>query len=467
MDMQYQKQNPVSPSGVQPNKMAVQSEGRLLVGMGVPLALSMLIQALYNIVDSVFVSYLGEKALTAVTLANPIFLLMISVSVGTGVGINSLISRRLGAGRLAEAEDAAGNGFFIMLASSILFVLFGIFGTRPFIEAYTGDPVTIEYGISYLTIVTTCSAGLFMQVFCERILQSQGKNLYSMLIQIVGAVINIIFDPILIFGLFGFPKLGMAGAAIATVGGQFVAMAFSFVIIFSKQNEVRLILRKFRPNLRVIRDIYAVGFPTIVLQTIGTMMTLLLNGILIAFTQTAVAVFGVYFRVQSIALMPLFGITNAAMSIIAFNYGARNRARVMRTWKLTLVSGIVMMLLMTVVFLILPNQILSLFNATPEMLRIGRSALAIVPLGLTFASVSIACSIMFQAVGKGSYSLFLSLMRQLVVIVPAAWAFARIFGEVTAVWWAFPLSESVTIAIALILFRRIYLDRIQTLSTLP
>ena len=445
------------------HKMAVLPEGRLLFGMGVPLALSMLIQAFYNIVDSIFVSYLGEKALTAVTLANPIFLLMISVSVGTGVGINSLISRRLGAGQLQEAERAAANGFLVMFLSSILFVLFGIFGTRPFIEAYTSDPETIEFGVAYLSIVTTYSVGLFMQVFCERIMQSQGKNLYSMLIQIVGAVFNIVFDPILIFGLFGFPKLGMAGAAIATVGGQLVAMAFSFIIIFSKQNEVRLLLIKFRPSLRVIRDIYNVGFPTIVLQAIGTVMTLLLNGILIGFTQTAVAVFGVFFRVQSIALMPLFGMTNAAMSIIAFNYGAKNRARVMRTWKLALVSGIVMMLIMTVLFLLLPEQILSLFNATQEMLRIGRSALAIIPLGLTLASVSISCSVMFQAIGKGSYSMFLSLMRQLVVIVPAAWALARVFGEVTAVWWAFPLSESITIVLALLLFRRVYRAQIETL----
>lgn len=466
METVINNRNPAS-SGAQPNKMAVLPEGRLLIGMGLPLALSMLIQAFYNIVDSVFVSYLGEKALTAVTLANPVFLLMISGSVGTGVGINSLISRRLGAGKLDEAERAAGNGFYVMLASSIVFVLFGIFGARPFIETYTSDPETIEYGVAYLSIVTTFSVGLFMQVFCERILQSQGKNLLSMMVQIVGAVFNIIFDPILIFGLFGFPKLGMAGAAIATVGGQLVAMTFSFFILFSRRNEVRLRLKKFRPDLRVIRDIYSVGFPTIVLQAIGTVMLLFLNGILIEFTQTAVAVFGVYFRVQSIALMPLFGITSAAMSIIAFNYGAENRARVMRTWRLALLFGIAMMLLMTALFLVLPDQILSLFNATPEMLRIGRAALSIIPLGLTLASVSICCSVMFQAIGRGSYSMFLSLARQLFVLIPATWALSRLFGEVTAVWWAFPLAELVTIAIALLLFRKVYRDHILTLPAPP
>lgn len=451
----------------QQNKMAFLPEGRLLFSMGAPLALSMLIQALYNIVDSIFVSYLGENALTAVTLANPIFMLMISVSVGTGVGINSLISRRLGARRLEDAEQAAGNGLIVMAVSSLIFVLFGLFGTRPFIAAYTSDPETLEYGVSYLSIVTTFSLGLFLQVFCERILQSQGKNLYAMLIQIVGAVFNIIFDPILIFGLLGFPRLGMAGAAIATVGGQMLAMAFSFLLLFSKKNEVRLHFRHLKLRLQVIRDIYSVGLPTIVLQAIGTVMTLLLNGILIVFTQTAVAVFGVYFRVQSIALMPLFGMTNAAMSIIAFNYGAQNRSRVMRTWKLSLISGIVMMILMTAVFILLPDQILSLFNATPEMLRLGRAALTIVPLGLVFANVSICCSILFQAVGRGSYSMFLSLARQLVVLIPAAWVLARVFGEVTAVWWAFPLSEAFTILLSLLLFRYVYRWQIQTLPAVP
>lgn len=465
--MERNTDNPNSPSaGKLPNKMAVQPEGRLLIGMGVPLALSMLIQALYNIVDSVFVSYLGEKALAAVTLANPIFLLMISVSVGTGVGINALISRKLGAGNLEDAERAARNGFYLMLASSFAFVLFGVFGARPFIQAYTSDPETIEFGVSYLSIVTTVSLGLFLQIFCERILQSQGKNFLSMLVQISGAVVNIIFDPILIFGLFGFPKLGMAGAAIATVGGQLVAMTFSFFLVLSKQNGVRLRLKKFRPNLRVIREIYNVGFPTIVLQAIGTVMLLFLNKILIEFTQTAVAVFGVYFRVQSIALMPLFGMTSAAMSILAFNFGARNRARLMRTWKLALVSGLVMMLLTTTLFLLLPDQILSLFNATPEMLRIGRAALAIIPLGQMLASVSICCSVMFQAIGKGTYSMFLSLARQLIVLIPAAWVLSRVFHEVTAVWWAFPLAELATIVIALSLFRRVYRDYILPLPPL-
>lgn len=456
-----------SPASVRTNKMATQPEGKLLFGMGVPLAISMLIQAVYNIVDSIFVSYLGESALTAVSLSFPIFMLMISVAVGTGIGINSLISRRLGAKRHEEAEHAAGNGFTLMFISMLVFVLLGIFGTRPFMRAYTDVPQTYEYGVTYLTIILTCSVGLFMQIYCERILQSQGKNFYVMVVQISGAVFNIIFDPILIFGLLGFPKLGMAGAAIATVGGQVLAMLISFALIFSKKNEVRLRAKHLRPDVKIVRDIYAVGAPSIILQALGTVMTLALNGILIAYTETAVAVFGIYFRVQSVAMMPLFGMTSAAMSIIAFNYGAQNRKRVMRTWRLAMMAGLVMMLLMTTIFLVLPDQILGMFNATTEMLRIGRAALTIIPIGLSLASVSILCSVMFQAIGKGTYSMYLSLARQLFVLIPAAWLLSKIFNEVTAVWWAFPIAEVFTIVIALIMFARVYNSRIRTMPPEP
>ena len=461
------EENTLPSAAVRVNKMAIQPEGKLLFGMGAPLALSMMVQALYNIVDSIFVSYLGENALTAVSLSYPIFMLMISVAVGTGVGINSLISRRLGAKRHDEAEHAAGNGFTLMLLSMLAFVLFGIFGTRPFMQAYTTNPETLEYGVTYLSIILICSVGLFVQIYSERILQSQGKNLYVMLVQIAGAVFNIIFDPILIFGLLGFPKLGMAGAAIATVGGQILAMLLSFILLFSKKNEVRIRAKNLIPRAHVVREIYAVGAPSIILQALGTVMTLALNGILIAYTETAVAVFGVYFRVQSIALMPLFGMTNAAMSIVAFNYGAQNKKRVMRTWRLAMISGIVMMLIMTLVFVLLPDQIMGLFNATPEMLRIGRAAMTIIPTGLVLASVSIVCSVLFQAIGNGSYSMYLSLARQLIVLVPVAWLLSRLFHDVTAVWWAFPIAEVFTILLALVMFAKIYKERIRTMPPEP
>ncbi len=463
--MEKQTTQSIKPAPV--NKMGVLPEGRLLVSMGVPLSLSMLTQALYNIVDSIFVSYLGESALTAVSLAYPIYMLMIAVAVGTGIGVNSLISRQLGAKRFAEAERAADNGLFVMFVSSLAFVLFGLFGTRPFIMAYTDVPETIEYGATYLSIVCTWCVGLFLQICCERIMQAQGKNLYAMLMQLIGAVINIIFDPILIFGLLGFPKLGIAGAAIATVGGQMIAMIFSLLMIFGKKNEVHISLRRFRPSGRVIRQIYDVGLPSVVLQAIGTVMNLAMNAILIAFSETAVAVFGVYFKVQSIAIMPLLGLTNTAMSIIAYNYGARSKPRMMRTWRLTVISGVVMMVLMTTLFQILPRQILALFNASDDMLRIGLSALRIMPLCLPFSAISISCSIMFQAVGKGSYSMFVSLARQLVALVPAAWLLARLTGDVTAVWWSFPIAELVSISLSVSLFVLVYRTRIRPLGSAP
>ena len=285
-----------------------------------------------------------------------------------------------------------------------------------------------------------------------------------MLMQLVGAVVNIVLDPILIFGLLGFPKLGVAGAAIATVIGQMTSMVFSLFVVFGKKNEVRLTLKSFKPDLASIKGIYEVGFPTIILQAIGTVMTLALNAILIMFSETAVAVFGAYFRVQSVAYMPLFGTTNAAMSIIAYNYGACNKKRVMRTWKLMLVSGLVLMIVMAGVFLLLPDQILSMFNASADMLRIGHSALAIIPIGLPIAVISICCSMLFQAVGKGSFSMYISLARQLMFLIPTAWALAKITSDVTAVWWAFPVSEALSVFLSVALFASIYRNRIQTLS---
>ncbi len=445
-------------------RMGTMPEGRLLFGMAVPLSISMLLQAVYNIVDSIFVSYLGENALTAVSLAYPMYMLMISVAVGTGVGINSLISRRLGAREHDEANRAASTGLVIMLCSSAVFTLFGIFGARPFIHAYTQNPEVREMGATYLSICCIMNVGLFMQIFCERVMQAQGKNLYAMLMQLVGAVINIVFDPILIFGLFGFPKLDIAGAAIATVGGQIVGMLFSLGMVLSKRSEVRVSPRRFRPEARVAGEIYAVGFPSVVLQAIGTVMNLVMNGILVAFTETAVAVFGVYFKVQSIALMPLFGMTNAAMSIMAYNYGAKNRARLMRTWRLCMRAGILMMTLFTAVFLIFPDEILSLFNASADMLRIGRSALTVMPLCLPFAAASISMSVVFQAVGNGYYSMFLSIARQLVVLVPAAWILARLTGDVTMVWWSFPIAEGVSLLLCIWMFLRTYRMRIEPID---
>lgn len=446
------------------NKMGYQPEGKLLFSMGLPLCLSMLIQALYNIVDSVFVSYLGENALTAVSLAYPMVMLMISVSVGTGVGINSLISRRLGAHRLQDAEKAAANGLVLMLLSSLVFVLFGLFGVRPFMEAYTDIAEISEMGTTYLSICCVLCVGVFVQIFCERIMQAQGKNTVAMFMQLIGAVINIIFDPILIFGLLGFPRMGIAGAAVATVAGQLIAMVFSLILAFGKHSEVKISLRGYRMDGRIVREIYQVGLPAVVMQGVGTVMNLLMNVILIGFTETAVAVFGVYFKVQSFAIMPLLGVSNASMSIEAYNYGARNKERLMRTWRLTLRVGLIMMILFCGVFVLLPDQILSLFNASDDMLRIGRAALTIMPLALPLAAGNISMSVVFQAVGNGFYSMLLSLARQLIVLVPVAWVLAKVTGEVTAVWWALPIAEVFALVLCVIFFRRTYRTHIAPLS---
>lgn len=446
------------------NRMGTMSEGKLLWKMGVPLSLSMLIQALYNIVDSIFVARLSESALTAVTLAFPMYMLQVSVAVGTGVGINSLISRQLGAKRYDEANASASNGLFVMLLSCAAFMLFGFFGVRPFFRAFTDIPELREMGTTYLSICCTLSVGLFMQIFCERIMQSQGKNLYAMLMQALGALINILFDPLLIFGLWGFPKLGIAGAAIATVGGQIVACLFSLLLVCSKRSEVRVRVKGFRPSARIIRDIYSVGLPSAVMQSIGTVMNLVLNALLIGFSTTAVAVLGAYFKVQSFALLPLFGLTNASMSIMAYNYGARNRSRLMRTYRLTLLAGAVIMIVFTALFELFPIPILTLFSASEEMLSIGRVAFTVIPLALPIAAYNIATSTLFQAVGNGMYSLWMSLVRQLFVLVPAAWILALLTKNVDSVWWSFLIAEIVSVLLCAWLFARTYRSKLQQLS---
>lgn len=446
------------------NKMGVLPEGKLLFQMALPLSASMLIQALYNIVDSIFVSRLSENALTAVTLAYPMYMLMISVAVGTGVGINSLISRRLGAKRFEEANRAADNGLFVMILTALAFVLFGLFGAKPFIYAYTDIPELQQMGTTYLSICATFCIGVFIQVYCERIMQSQGKNVASMLMQLVGAVFNLIFDPILIFGLFGFPKMGVAGAAVATVGGQILASVFSLCIVFSRHNEVQISVRGFRPDREVIRAIYRVGLPSIIMQSITTVMQLALNAILISFTATAVAVSGAYFKIQSFVLMPLFGMTNASMSIMAYNYGARRKDRLMRTWRLTMYAALVMMGIAVVVFRTYPDQILSLFDALEEMLAIGRGAFRRIPLHLPVAAVVISISTVFQSVGNGVYSMVMSLLRQLVVLVPAAWLMSALANDVSAVWWSFLIAEGFALCIAVPLFVRTYRNKINPLD---
>jgi putative MATE family efflux protein len=446
-----------------PNKMGVMPVGKLLIGMSTPVMLSMFIQACYNIVDSIFVARVSENALTAVSLAFPLQMLMISMAVGTGVGMNSLISRRLGERRFEEANMGASNGLFLLAISALLFAIVGLTLTRPYFKLFTDDPEILSLGTTYLTICLTYGFGVFMQIGCERILQSTGNTLYPMLMQLSGAVTNIILDPILIFGYFGFPAMGVAGAAIATVAGQMLGMLFSFCLVFLKKHDVKLSFKRFRPHLGTIRDIYAVGLPSIVMQTIGTAMVFGLNKILILFTPTAVSVLGIYFKMNSFLFLPVFALNGASLSILAYNYGARQKKRVVDTLKAAITYGLCIMGIGVLLFQLFSREMLLLFDASPDMLRIGEPALRIISFSFPGAAIGIACSTLFQAMGRGTLSMLMSLTRQLLAILPIAYVFAQVFG-LSAVWYAFPAAEIISAVLCAVLLVSVYRTKIRSLD---
>lgn len=443
--------------------MGVMPVPRLLISMSLPMMLSMLVQALYNIVDSMFVAKLSEDALTAVSLAFPIQTLMIAVSGGTGVGINALLSRNLGEKDFESADQAAGNGIFLAVISCIVFAIAGGFGSRLFFSLQTDNPVIIDYGTQYLRIITILSMGIFLQITFERLMQSTGKTFYNMVTQGTGAIINIILDPIMIFGLFGFPRLEVAGAAVATITGQLVAVLLSFYFNQTKNKEIHIRFRGFKPDLRTIAVIYKVGIPSIIMQSIGSVMTFGFNKILLMFSSTAAAVFGVYFKLQSFIFMPVFGLNNGMIPIIAYNYGARRKTRIIQTIRLSIAVSISIMTAGTVIFLSCPRLLLTtLFSASENMLEIGVPALKIISLHFILAGYSIIISSSFQALGNGVYSLIVSAARQLFVILPVAYVFARFFG-LSAVWWSFPIAELVSVLMCTLLFIRIYKKQIKGL----
>lgn len=444
------------------NKMGVMPIPKLLITMSLPMMLSMLVQALYNIVDSIFVAQIDEYALTAVSLAFPLQNLMIGVATGTGVGINALLSRSLGEKNEKEASLAANNGIFLALVSYLVFALIGLTISRPFFAMQTNIPEIVEYGTQYLTIICICSFGLFMQIAFERLLQSTGKTLYTMITQSLGAIINIIMDPILIFGLFGFPKMGVAGAAAATVFGQIIAMTLALVFNLKVNHEIHLSIKGFRPDLRIIRIIYSVGVPSIIMMAIGSVMTFGFNKILLMFTSTATAVFGVYFKLNSFAFMPVFGLNNGMIPIIAYNYGARNKQRITATIKMSICIAISLMLVGLAVFQLLPDKLLLLFNASDHMLDIGIPALRTISLSFLFAGFCIVVGSVFQALGNGIYSLIISIARQLVVLLPAAYILAHTLG-LNAVWWSFNIAEIVSLVMSAVLLRKIYKEKIQNM----
>lgn len=446
------------------NKMGVMPIPRLLITMSLPMMLSMLVQALYNIVDSMFVAKLSEDALTAVSLAFPIQTLMIAISGGTGVGINALLSRNLGEKDFEGANNAARNGIFLAIVSCIVFAIVGGLGSHLFFSLQTDNPVIINYGTQYLRIITILSMGIFLQITLERLMQSTGKTFYNMITQGTGAIINIILDPIMIFGLFGFPRLEVAGAAVATITGQTVAVLMSFYFNQTRNKEINISLRGFRPNMHTIAVIYKVGIPSIIMQSIGSVMTFGFNKILLMFSSTAAAVFGVYFKLQSFIFMPIFGLNNGMIPIIAYNYGARRKTRITKTIKLSVTISISIMVIGTAIFLTCPGMLLTtLFSASDNMLAIGVPALKIISLHFVLAGYSIIISSSFQALGNGVYSLIVSAARQLFVILPVAYVFARLFG-LSAVWWSFPIAELVSVIMCTFLFTRIYRQKIKNLS---
>ena len=440
------------------NKMGVMPVGRLILNMSLPMILSMLVQALYNIVDSVYVSRVSEAALTAVSLSFPAQNLMIGLATGTGVGVNALLSRALGAKDSDRANRVAENGVFLALMGYAVFLIFGLFASRAFIAAQTSQPEIIQYGEDYLSVVCCLSFGLFGQVMFERLMQATGRTIYTMYTQGVGAIINIILDPIFIFN-FG---MGVKGAAIATVIGQIVAFILAAVINHHKNHDVKLKLREFRPSGEIIGHIYSIGFPSVIMMAIGSVMTFLMNKILILYTtgkETSATVFGVYFKLNSFVFMPVFGLNNGVIPIIGYNYGARNRLRMLQTVKYALLFAFGFMLVGTVIFLAFPNVLLNLFDATEMMLVIGVPALRIIASTFIVAGVCIALGSVFQALGYGIYSMLVSLARQLLVLLPAAWILAQLgqsVGNDNLVWLSFPIAELVSLAVTLLLFGRLY-----------
>ena len=445
------------------NKMGYMPVPRLLFTMSMPMVISMLVQALYNVVDSVFVARISENALTAVSMAFPVQNLMIAVSVGTGVGINALLSRSLGEKQFRQADRAARNGLFLGLVTYLAFAVFGLAGSRLFFTSQTSDPELIAYGTQYVFTVTVFSFGICLAVVGERLLQSTGRTIYNMITQGLGAIINIILDPILIFGLWGFPRMEVLGAAVATVVGQICGMALSLFFNVRKNQEINLNMKGFRPDWATIRKIYEVGLPSIIMQSIGSVMVFGVNKILMMFTSTAVSVFGVYFKLQSFIFMPVFGLNNGMVPIIAYNYGARRKKRITETVKLSIGAAVAVMLAGLAVFQLRAEALLEIFDASPDMLSIGVPALRTISLSFLFAGYCIVVGSVFQALGNGVYSLAVSVARQILVILPVAYVFARLWG-LNAVWWSIPIAEIVSVVMSTVLLRRIYRLRLAPLE---
>ena len=452
----------MSNNPIQENKMGIMPVGKLLVNMALPMIISMLVQALYNVVDSVYVSQISESAVTALSLAFPIQNMQIGFAVGIGVGVNSLLSKSLGEINREAANRTAGNGFTLMFIVTAAFILFGFFGVRPYYEMQSAVTETVEGGIAYSRICCVWTLGVFISILCERLLQATGRTVHTMITQSTGAIVNIILDPILIHGWLGLPAMGIAGAAWATVIGQWTSAALALLFNIKFNHDIHLNVRYFKLNSKIVKMILTVGVPSIVMNSIGSVMNFGMNQILQGFTETATSVFGIYFKLQSFFFMPLFGINNATISIIAFNYGARKPERIVKTLKLAIAVAIGLMTTGLLVFQFAPDLLLGLFNPSEEFLHIGRSCLRTISWSFPLAAVCISLGASFQALGNGIYSTITSVCRQLVVLLPAAFLLS-LSGVVNRVWWAYPIAELASCAATAFFFLRIYRQKIKPL----
>lgn len=437
----------------QENKMGTMLVNKLLISMSLPMIISMLVQAMYNIVDSVFVAQISENALTAVSLAFPLQNLMIAFAGGTAVGVNALLSRSLGEKNQDHVNQTAVNSVFIFLVTAVIFMIAGLTLSNLFFNVQTTNTEIVNAGTQYSMIVVGCSIGLFCQFLFERLLQATGRTLFTMVTQGLGAIINIILDPIFIFGLCGFPKMGVAGAALATITGQIIACLLALFFNLKFNHDIHFKFKRFQPNAHIVKQIYSVGIPSIIMQSIGSVMTFGMNTILITFSTTATAVFGVYFKLQSFVFMPVFGLNNGMIPIIAYNLGAKQKKRMFDTIKLAMIYATGMMIIGVIFFETIPQTLLGFFNASEAMIKIGTPALRIIAIHFIFAGFSIVCSATFQAVGKGTYSLLTSLIRQLLVLLPCAYVLS-LTGNLDLIWLCFPIAEIFSAVTSFILMKR-------------
>ena len=450
------------------NKMGVMPIGKLLANMAIPMILSMLVQALYNVVDSIYISRYSESAVTALGLAFPVQNVQIGFAIGIGVGVNSLLSKSLGEGNQARADRAAGNGIFLALIASAIFVLFGLFGTRPYYEMQGASQEVVESGIAYTTICCTLTMGIYFEVLFERMLQATGRTMHTMVTQGAGALTNIVLDPVFIFGVdtLGVPAMGAAGAAVATVLGQLVAAGLALIFNLKLNPDVHLNLKNILPKSDAIRPILTVGVPSMIMNSVSSVMNFSMNQILLGFPavgEIATGVFSIYYKLQSFFFMPLFGLNNATISIVAFNYGARNAKRITKTLKISCCTAVCFMLLGFLAFALIPGVLLSIFELSPTFVELGKTALRIISIHFPVAAICIVLSASFQALGNGMYSTITSLCRQMVALLPAAYLLS-LSGDVNMVWWSFPIAEVVSLVATLFFFNRIYRKKIKTLQ---